>query len=78
MLNVGKTQDFAIKRTSSLGPDVKVRCFTPDGPIPVNGWPVFIYYHGGGWVLGNIDTENTVCTNICKRANCVVVSVDYR
>jgi triacylglycerol lipase len=29
-------------------------------------------------VLGTIDTENTVCTNICVRANCAVVTVDYR
>jgi len=57
---------------------VVVRCFTPEGEKPAAGWPVFLYYHGGGWVLGNIDTENTVCTNICKRSNCVVVSVDYR
>jgi hypothetical protein len=78
LLPVGKTEDFAIKRTLATGPDVIVRCFTPSGPKPVRGWPVFIYYHGGGWVLGNIDTENTVGTNICNRVGCVVVSVDYR
>lgn len=37
-----------------------------------------IYLHGGGWVLGNIDTENTVSTNLCGRAGYVVISVDYR
>jgi acetyl esterase/lipase len=55
-----------------------VRVFTPEGERPSDGWPVMVYYHGGGWVLGNIETENTVCTNLCKRANCVVISVDYR
>lgn len=29
-------------------------------------------------MLGNIDTENAVCTNICSRAGCVVITVDYR
>lgn len=77
-LPVGKTEDFKIHRRESEGPDVLVRVFTPAGTRPENGWPVMVYYHGGGWVLGNIDTENTVCTNLCARANCVVITVDYR
>lgn len=77
-LPVGKTQDFAIKRTQSDGPDVNVRSFTPLGDVPPAGWPVMIYYHGGGWVLGNINTENNVCTHMCNRAKCVVITVDYR
>lgn len=75
---VQKIEDFAIKRKQSEGPDVMVRCFTPLGDKPVGGWPVTIYYHGGGWVLGNIQTENVVCSHLCARAKCVVVSVDYR
>ncbi|KAK2750358.1 hypothetical protein FQN57_003838 [Myotisia sp. PD_48] len=81
-LPVGKTEDVAIKRVESEGPDVMVRCFTPsvdeNNKAPEGGWPVLVYYHGGGWVLGNIETENVVCTNICNRARCVVVTVDYR
>lgn len=75
---VGSTQDFSIARQETDGPDVRVRCFTPEGEPPAGGWPVMVYFHGGGWVLGNIDTENTVCTNMCKRARCVVVTTDYR
>jgi len=77
-LPVGKTEDFSIPRRETEGPNVPVRVFTPATPKPENGWPVMVYYHGGGWVLGNIDTENTVCTNLCKRADCVVITVDYR
>lgn len=77
-LPVGKTEDFPLQRQQTEGPDVPIRVFTPEGGRPTKGWPVMVYYHGGGWVLGNIDTENTVCTNLCKRANCVVISVDYR
>jgi triacylglycerol lipase len=77
-LPVGKVEDIAIKRRETEGPDVVVRVFTPEGEKPANGWPLMVYYHGGGWVLGNIDTENVVCTNLCNRARCVVVSVDYR
>ncbi|KAJ5930815.1 hypothetical protein N7466_006308 [Penicillium verhagenii] len=78
LLTVGNTEDISIQRKETPGPDVKVRCFTPAGGIPKGGWPVLLYFHGGGWVLGTIDTENTVCTNICVRSNCVVVTVDYR
>ena len=78
LVPVGRTQDFKLPRVDSQGPDVVVRCFTPEGEKPAKGWPVLIYFHGGGWVLGNIDTENVVATNICSRGRCVVVSVDYR
>jgi hypothetical protein len=77
-LPVGSTLDLSIGRVQTTGPDVKIRCFTPFGDAPSNGWPVMVYYHGGGWVLGNIDTENSVCTNMCVRAKCVVVNTDYR
>ncbi|KAK6207105.1 hypothetical protein LQW54_007534 [Pestalotiopsis sp. IQ-011] len=75
---VASTADHSITRKESQGPDVKVRCFTPEGEKPAAGWPVCIYFHGGGWVLGTIDTENVIATNLCSRAKCVVVSVDYR
>ncbi|KND90719.1 AB hydrolase superfamily protein [Tolypocladium ophioglossoides CBS 100239] len=78
LVPVGKTADHAIRRRESAGPDVAARCFTPDGPAPAPGWPVLVYFPGGGWVIGNIDTENAVATNICARGRCVVVSVDFR
>lgn len=77
-LPVGSIQDFAVSRKESEGPDVMVRCFVPAGEMPEDGWAVMVYYHGGGWVLGNIATENVVCTHLCVRGNCVIVSVDYR
>jgi len=77
-LPVGKTEDISFERKETEGPNVVVRVFTPEGETPENGWPLMLYFHGGGWVLGNIETENTVCTNLCARAKCVVVSVDYR
>lgn len=78
MQKVGSTQDYAVQRQESEGPPVMVRVFTPEGKAPENGWPLAIWYHGGGWVLGDIDTENVVCTHICSRASCVVVTVHYR
>lgn len=75
---VGSTRDFNIKRVESHGSDVAVRVFTPEGKSPTDGWPATMYFHGGGWVLGNIETENVVASHICSRAKCVVISVDYR
>ena len=77
-LPVGKVEDISIHRRETDGPDVLARAFTPEGEKPEKGWPLMVYYHGGGWVLGNINTENVVCTNLCNRARCVVVTVDYR
>ncbi|CUA70501.1 hypothetical protein RSOLAG22IIIB_08915 [Rhizoctonia solani] len=71
---VGSVRDLTISGT----PPVNVRVFTPPGERPVDGWPVLVYFHGGGWVLGNIDTENSFSARTCLTAKCVVVSVDYR
>jgi acetyl esterase len=39
---------------------------------------MLVYFHGGGWVIGNLDTHDGVCRQLCNAAHCVVVSVDYR
>ncbi|KAG7086599.1 hypothetical protein E1B28_002544 [Marasmius oreades] len=71
-LKVGKTQDLDLTHT-------KFRVFTPEGAPPSSsGWPAFIFFHGGGWTFGNINAENSFCTNMCIHAKCVVLSVDYR
>jgi acetyl esterase len=59
------------------GPDgeVPVRVYTPTGAGP---HPVLVYFHGGGWVLCNLDTHDGTCRSLCNQAECIVVSVDYR
>ena len=41
-------------------------------------FPGVVFLHGGGWVIGNLDTHDTICRAIARRAGAVVVSVDYR
>lgn len=77
-LPVGRTLDLSISRKDSNGGPVPVRVFVPEGQSPEGGWPLMLYYHGGGWVLGDISTENAVCTNLCARARTVVITTDYR
>ncbi len=60
-----------------LSPDgaVPVRIYTPQGSGP---FPVLVFFHGGGWVIGDLEGHDPLCRNITNLVNCVVVSVDYR
>lgn len=40
--------------------------------------PVMVYFHGGGHVIGDIDTHDSLCRQLCNRSRCAIVSVDYR
>lgn len=40
--------------------------------------PVLVYFHGGGWVLGDLDSADYICRFFALQAECLVVSVDYR
>ncbi|TPX15602.1 uncharacterized protein E0L32_004300 [Thyridium curvatum] len=65
-------------RDIKVNDNYTVRVFTPDGPKPAAGWPVFLWFHGGGWAVGDLAANNDVCALVCQRARCVVVSVAYR
>jgi len=52
-----------------------LRIYTPDTPAPR---PTLVYFHGGGWVLCNLDTHDVVCRALCRASGAVVISVDYR
>ena len=56
--------------------DLPVRIYRPDADA--GDLPALIYYHGGGHVIGNLDTHDAVARNLCNGAGCAVVSVDYR
>jgi acetyl esterase len=56
---------------------IPVRLYKPlaaDGAPP----PVLVYYHGGGWVIGDLDTHDVLCRDLAHHAGCAVVAVDYR
>lgn len=55
--------------------EITVRIYTPEGQGP---FPLFVYYHGGGWVIGNLETSDAGCRLIAEQTKRVVVSVDYR
>ncbi|MGH9030157.1 MAG: flavin-containing monooxygenase [Acidimicrobiales bacterium] len=55
--------------------ELEYRLYRPitDGPHPA-----VAYFHGGGWMLGNLDTDDSLCRDLCVRTDAVVVSVNYR
>lgn len=57
------------------GADIAVRIYTPAGPGP---FPILAWFHGGGWVIGDLDSADPTARHLAVGASCVVVSVDYR
>jgi len=54
--------------------NIPVRIYTPGAGPPL---PVLVYFHGGGFVVNNLDTHDAICRNLANTAGCIVVSVDY-
>jgi acetyl esterase len=61
----------------------------PAGPIPLRLYrglgtatgaalPLLVYFHGGGWTIGDLNTHDIVCRTLANKAHCAVAAVDYR
>jgi acetyl esterase/lipase len=61
------------------GGEISIRIFEP-GPIeqdiPLR--PAYVNFHGGGWVFGNLASDDPFCRRICREVNCVCFDVEYR
>ncbi len=55
--------------------DILARVYTPEGEGP---FPVLVYFHGGGWVIANLEVYEPSCRALCNKAHAIVVSVAYR
>jgi acetyl esterase/lipase len=55
--------------------EIPIRIYTPEGRAP---FPALVYFHGGGWVIGSLETHDPLCRHLANATRCVVVSVDYR
>ena len=69
---VGAVEDRLIPGVAGKQP---IRVYTPAGDGP---FPLLVYFHGGGWVVGSLNTVDASCRALANLANCVVVSADYR
>lgn len=57
---------------------VPLRLYRPAGSAAAHLLPVLVYFHGGGWTMGDLDTHDVLCRQLCNGAGVAVVSVDYR
>jgi acetyl esterase len=72
LLSVKRVEDRIIP-----GPDgeIAIRLYYPLGDPP---FAILVFFHGGGWVIGDLDTHHGVCHALAKTSGCLVVAVDYR
>jgi acetyl esterase len=59
------------------GGEIRFRRYRPLGSS-AGALPTLIYYHGGGFVIGNIETHDSTCRRLANKSRCQVISIDYR
>lgn len=74
--NLGvRTKDILVRGDIGMIP---ARVYTPESKSPRKKLPVIVYYHGGGWVIADLDTYDSTPRAMAKAVNAIVVSVHYR
>ncbi|KAK8139388.1 Alpha/beta hydrolase fold-3 [Apiospora sp. TS-2023a] len=71
---VHKVEDLSIPVTSPPG-EIQIRIYSPAGPGP---FPVHLNFHGGGWVVGGLESERAWCRHMCNEVGIKVIDVGYR
>lgn len=71
-IEVGAVRDIKIP---VQGAEIGARVYTPAGDGP---HPLVVFFHGGGWVICSLDSHDNLARSICRDAEAIVVSVDYR
>jgi len=71
---VGKVDELAIPAPHGK---IAARSYAPAGSTS-GALPTLVYFHGGGWVIGNIDTHDGLCRVLANASKCRVISVEYR
>jgi acetyl esterase len=72
---IAESRDLAVSAPHGTIP---LRLYCPLGSEPADRLPALVYYHGGGWLLGGLDSHDVACRRFANAAKCRVVSVDYR
>lgn len=73
--SVARVEDF---RFEGPGGEVGVRVYTPAGKADAGPLPILAYFHGGGWVIGDIESHDGLCRALANVTGALVASVDYR
>ncbi len=72
---VGRVRE--VRAAGPLG-EIPLRVYRPAGVPETTRLPVYVYFHGGGWVIGDLETHDVVCRQVTAEAGVCVISVDYR
>ncbi|RYF42813.1 MAG: alpha/beta hydrolase [Comamonadaceae bacterium] len=65
-------------RASGQAGEIPLRLYRPFGSAAAQVLPVLLFFHGGGWVIGDLDSHDTLCRELANSAGCAVAAVDYR
>jgi acetyl esterase len=57
---------------------IPARCYRPMGSRPEARLPLLVFFHGGGWTVGDLDSYDPLCRELANKAQCSLLSVDYR
>jgi cation diffusion facilitator CzcD-associated flavoprotein CzcO/acetyl esterase/lipase len=69
---VGRVTDGVLP---GLAGDLPYRLYSPAGEEPA---PIVVYFHGGGWVIGDLDSDDPLCRDLCERTGAAIISINYR
>ncbi|KFY85675.1 hypothetical protein V500_08204 [Pseudogymnoascus sp. VKM F-4518 (FW-2643)] len=72
----GTTEDIAISTRDDES--ILIRVYRPSNFTTGCGLPVIVWYHGGGFCLGDLDSDETFCRRVSEEVDTIIVSVDYR
>jgi acetyl esterase len=61
-----------------IAPGVAIRSYRPANVNQAEALPALVFFHGGGWTIGDLDTHDSLCREIVNGARCAVFSVEYR
>ena len=69
--------DDSVDSKDDIADGIPIRIYMPKDAIGTE-LPIAVYYHGGGYVLGDLDTEDPWCRYLARNTPCIVVAVDFR
>jgi acetyl esterase len=74
-VDISKVNDFYMK--GSLGP-IKLRKYSNNSSNVSGNNPLIIYFHGGGFVMGDLESHDLVCRHLCRETDATIIAVDYK
>ncbi len=72
---VASVREIDIPRDGGVIP---ARCYRSLGSAATTALPLLVFFHGGGWTVGDLDSHDSLCRTLANAARCTVLSVDYR